>query len=397
MGNAAQKIMGRLAAPAITAAHTTPVSGPAALPGAAGGSSSYQVGSPVPTGVNWPAIALADLLQVDATKLPLTRAEGMSVPAAARARHLLCSTVAGINLAAYTGRRRFPDTWTQLPGEQQPAWLDRADSELPDYQRMTHTVDDLYWTGFSLWSLVGRPGAIEHANRIERTRWTFRPSDGQVLIDGKLPTAAGHPLCRLILGPHEGLLNFAARTLRHASRLQHAAEVASANPAAYLELHQTGGDDLTPDERRELVAEYARVRNGETGGVVFTNPFIELKPHGTFDAHLLIDGRGAASVDVARASSVPASSIDATQKGASLVYQTVRDNARNLIDTGAGAYLGAISASLSHPVVVPDGQFLMFDLEAWLAESAAATVEAPAGPKPPRPAAEPADDEDPAA
>lgn len=350
-------------APEISAASSAAPTLPAGLNS---GAPRMQLGSPWSTSslTEW---VVADYLSAGADiASPMTRAEAMSVPAMARARNLICGTVANVKLTAYTGKRSNPDTWVELPV--QPVWIDRTDGDLPPWHRMVWTVDDLLFTGFSLWRLTraadGR--TVLTADRVERSAWSFDTA-GRVQIGDQLARLVpGFDDLLLICGPHEGLLTYAKRTLRHASNLLHAAERAAETPAANLEIHQTTDDELTDSEIEELVSSWAAARKGAHGGVAYTNKAVELKEHGTFDGHLLVEGRNAAAVDVARVSNLPASLVDAGAEGTSVVYQNVRDNARQLVDQGVGLFMAAVSGSTSSDVMTAPGTFVAFDLEAWL-------------------------------
>lgn len=300
----------------------------------------------------------------DTALRPVTRAEAMSVPAAARARHVLCTTIAARELVAYRGDQRIAP----------PSWATSTAGALSPFHRMVWTVDDLLWFGWSCWRRTsnsatdGRPLQMD---RLPMGRWSF-DTHGNVLWDrldgaGQRPALPGELV--LIPGFHEGLLTFAQDTLRHAADLQRAAGRAARHPSAYLALKQTGGTPLSRDERRELIAEWAAAREGENGGVAFLNETLDARELGTFDRHLVLDGRNAAAVDVARAASLPADLVDAAGQ-TSLTYSNARDNDRRGVDYGSGGYMGAISARLSQDDVAPAGQRLAFDLE----ELAAATA-----------------------
>jgi hypothetical protein len=181
----------------------------------------------------------------------------------------------------------------------------------------------------------------------------------------------------LIPGPHEGLLTFAQATLQHARDLQRAADRAAKHPAAHIVLEQTEGTPLPAEDDpqnpqkmsiRKLTGLWARARLGLTGGVAYTPPNIKARELGTFDQHLVTEGRNAAAVDIARAGSLPADLIDATTEG-SFTYTNSRDNDRRGVDYGTGFYMGAISARLSMSDVTPYGNRVAFDVEEWLGET----------------------------
>ena len=112
---------------------------------------------------------------------------------------------------------------------------------------------------------------------------------------------------------------------------------------AYLELHQTNDVPLTDPEVDALIARWARARNGENGGVAFTSAGIEVRELGAYGEHLLIEGRNAAVVDVARAIGIPGTLLDAvTQEG--MTYQNADAKQADLATYGLNAYMRPIAA-----------------------------------------------------
>jgi hypothetical protein len=199
----------------------------------------------------------------------------------------------------------------------------------------------------------------------------------------------------LIPGPHEGLLTFAARTIRIASNIERAVDRASTTPAATLALKQTGGDPLPYDSDddsvftiRKLIDGWVDARHGRNGGVAFLNQSIEAQELGTFDSHLLVEGRNASAVDIARHASLPADLVDAATGGADLTYSNSRDNDRRGVDYGFGIYMGAMTGRLSQDDVTPRGTRVAFDVERWLAGTVPGQP-APQTPPAPAPLAQP--------
>ena len=78
-------------------------------------------------------------------------------------------------------------------------------------------------------------------------------------------------------------------------------------------------------------------------------------------AELLIGGRNAAALDVARHMNIPGAMIDATTEGSSLEYQTTETRGQQWLLYGLSAYMDAITAALSMDAVVPAGQRIAFD------------------------------------
>lgn len=301
----------------------------------------------------------SDLLDVDA--LPLDRSAAMAVPAMARARHLIAGAIASCPLVVIRDG-------VELAPVDAPTWSYRTDGPVSPFHRMLWTVDDLLFTGWSLWRATNdSAGFPVTLDRVPRDAWSFGP-DGSTVVDadGRPLSAAAHVL---IPGPHEGLLAFAARTLRAASRMERAAARHAANPVPSIELHQESDVELDPTERDRMVADWVRGRNSETGAVAFTSYGVRAYPLGAVPEQLLIDGRNAAAVDVARHASIPAAMLDATSAGASLTYETTEGRNGQFLDYGVSLYLDAIAARLSQDDVVPRGTRVAFDTSALTAVS----------------------------
>ena len=376
--------MGLLAAlrPGIKAAELTAAAGlldPLAGP--------LGLGSPWAPDNSLASIVVADILGLAPDDTP-TRPAAIRVPAVARARGVVCTTIARIELGNYRGAER-------LTGSAEASWIAATDGPMSPFHRMLWTCDDLLFYGWSCWAVTQRetvngvPGA-GFPTRMTRLQplveWRFEADTARVLRatpDGGWRPASLREIV-LIPGPHEGLLVEGAPAVRHARDLQRSAHLAARYPSAYLGLKQTSGTPLRrssadPDEVtvETVLRDWRTARlNPEGGGVAWLGG-IEPEEFGSFAEHLVTEGRNAADVDVARHAYIPADLIDATVPESSLHYTTSRDNDRRAIDYGLGAYMSAISGRLTQDDVTPHGQRTAFALEEWLAGSGSAPSGAP--------------------
>ncbi|MFC4127393.1 phage portal protein [Nocardia rhizosphaerae] len=310
--------------------------------------------------------------------LPMTRLEAMTVPAVARARKIICGAIAGMPLHVLRGDDILAP---------QPAWLDRTDGEVSPYHRMLWTVDDLLFWGWSLWRVTrGADGSVLAAGRVPWDRWDF-DTFGRVEIDGEL--VADSAVC-LIPGVDEGILWNGKLAIRHAARLLAAADKAAATPAAHLELHQTNEAPMTAGDRADLIAAWVAARRGENGGVAMTPSSIEVRELGAASEHLLLEGRNAAAIDIARTMGVPASALDASLENASMTYSTTESRNAELVDYGLAPYMSAISARLGMDDMVPRGQRVAFDAENFVGVGARSVAPPDDGGPAPAQAAAPA-------
>jgi len=324
------------------------------------------------------AVVWADILGADVA--PIMRADAMAVPGVARGRHLTAGTIAGLPLTF----------WRTADPVVAPAWASASDGQWGDritahdvdrlglepqsvWQRMLDTVDDHIFYGESLWvgtmldATDGRPLRMlrvpwEFWQRqlIENDQgapyWEFTDRAGMPIADGSRPLRVVY-----IPGAHEGICNFAQRTIRTASNLEKSAADIAMRPFR-LELHQTTDITLEPGEITDII-NTTRSALMDNNGILFTNSALETKDHKLTEGSgdLLTGSRNAAAVDCARAVSIPAAMIDATTVGASLEYATLEGRNQQWIDYGLSLYMDAVTARLGMDDVVPQGVRVAFD------------------------------------
>ncbi len=313
-------------------------------------------------------VVFADILGDGAAELlPMTRAAAMRVPAVARARHLTVGTIAKLPLEAFHGPDRI---------EPAPYWMQGTDGQAGRYSagelqklgitaqspwsRMLWTVDDLMFYGLCAWLATDRYAEDGRPSRLLRIPWSSWSvdEDGRVVdLDGK-PYPAGDVI--VIPGPHEGILTFAQITIQTAAQLEQTAADVARRPFR-LELHQTTDVELTKVERREIVNE-VRAALADSDGVLFTNSAVETKDHALNSEALLIAGRNASALDVARHVSMPAAMLDATTEGSSLEYNTAVARNQQWIDYGLTLYMDPITSRLGMDDVLPRGERAAFDV-----------------------------------
>ncbi|MFW0790096.1 phage portal protein [Gordonia sp. CPCC 205333] len=290
----------------------------------------------------------------------LTRSSAMRIPAVSRARRTVCNSIARIPLRAYTG-----DNLSAL----QPVWLDRTNGPVSPYHRMLWTVDDLFFYGWSAWAIERNTDrSVRAADRIPVDHWHIDPDTNQVIYTppGGTPYPVAADAIVLIPGSDDGLLVDGAVAVGHAADLLRSATKAAENPSAYIELHQTNEAPITEEQARDMITKWAAARRGENGGVAFTSHGVEVREKGSYSNHLLVEGRNAAALDIARAAGLPGFALDASVGEANLTYQNAESKARDLIDYGLSAYMAPISARLGMDDVVPSGQAIKFDIEEFI-------------------------------
>lgn len=282
--------------------------------------------------------------------LPITRAAAMRVPAVKRARTLIVGSIARCPLVAYRGEARLEDG---------PAWLDRTDGPISPFTRMVWTVDDLLFHGWSLWAVErDESGHVLAADRVPFEHWAVS-GDGKILVNGaEVPDTA----VILIPGVDEGWLVNGIDAFRHAATLNSAAAKAAEVPSAQINLHQTGGDPLTEPQIDALVSRWVAARRGDNGGVGYTNQSIEVKEIGAYDGHLLVEGRNAAAVDVARTAGIPAIMLDAQAGDNRMTYANVDARNTEFVDFCLAPVMASIAGRLGMDDVVAAGVRVEFDI-----------------------------------
>lgn len=298
-------------------------------------------------------VVVADWLGPElAAQMPLSRAEAMSIPVVAKARHLLVSSISRLTM-------RTLDAAGQDLGE--PAWwhAEAEDNPTTPYDRMAWTVDDLIFYGRALWyvSRDGVDGPIQTAEFVPSSWWRIA-SDGEVLLNDQ-------PLRReeyvLFNPPHEGLLALATRTLRGAIDTENAWVGRMRNPIPLIELHRAEEGDLTETEITAHVAAWSEARRSINGGIGYTPQELELRIHGEVKADLFLEGRNALRTDMASFLNLRASMLDGTSGIDSLTY-TTRNGERNLYyELDLPYWTDPIEARLSMNDVCAPGQRNRFD------------------------------------
>lgn len=294
------------------------------------------------------------------------RARAMGIPALKRARDILCTTLGRLPLQ------------TLRAGEvvdPQPTWTTSTDGSSSPFHRMVWTIDDLLFYGDSLWR-GQRPAdpARESSNfltltRVPYFRWRHNEDTGRLEVDED-PNTDQDSLV-YIPGFNEGILASSQTALRTAALLSAQAHSASKTPFK-LELHQLTADPMPADEIDTLIAR-TRKALADNEGILFTNAAIQAIVHPVDAAQLLIEGRNASAVDMARIASLPAALVDATAAGASLTYETQQSRNQQAVDYGLAAYAAAVTSRLSMDDVVPRGQRTAFDLSEFTTLTPAAT------------------------
>lgn len=305
-----------------------------------------------PNAGNLPQVMAQEILGVIAESR-MTREAAMRVPAVARARHLLVSTITQMPLVALDK--------TGVLAEQ-PLWLQRTNGLVSPQLRTAWTVDDLIFSGASVWAVqrgsAADGGRILDAWRVPIEDWELT-DDLTIRILGEEVDPSS---VLYITGLHEGVLTFGRTTFQTAADLETTVARRVSTPLPLVELHQTTDDVLTDDEIDALTGAYVTARQDPAGAVMYSPSSITTIVHGDGPvSDALIQARNASAVDVARHLGVPAALIDASNVNSSLTYETTTGRGLEFRSYSLALYMQAIESRLSLDDAVPRGQRVRFD------------------------------------
>lgn len=291
--------------------------------------------------------------------LDVTRTTGMGLGALAKGRHLISQTLGGFPLVGMRGNARL---------EQQPLICRQPEAGRPRSTTLLWAADAMYWYG-RVWYIATDRASATEGEFIKRVRWV--PEwDAEFDSRGELVAAFGDPVeARNVVrvdGPHEGILNFGKSKIREAIAIEAAAANASNNPVPSIDLHQTGGTQLTDAQIDALTARWVAARTKRGGGVGYTNQTIEAKVMGLPVEQLLIAARKQSDLDLVRMAGLPAWAADVPVEGANLTYSNSPSRARELIDFTLQGYMTAWTDRFSMDDILPRGQWCRFDTTAVL-------------------------------
>lgn len=287
----------------------------------------------------------------------VTRDTAMQVSPIKKGRAVIVSFCADLPLSL----GKF-DGHTFSPATTQPRWLNNTNTVQTPWHRMALTLDDLIFSGWSLWmvqrsSAVGTP--ILDAMRLPLDRWTFDDhSPTGVSIDGQHVTDSRSVI--LFAGPDEGLLATGADTVRAWRALARTRVAKARNPIPMTVLQETEKNSVTQDEAEQYVTAWANKRAQEDGMVGFLPAKLKMDTHGDTKPELFDTAFNALRLDAGNLLNLPASLLDGSTSTASLTYVTQEGQRSTLVDL-LEYWLAPIEARLSMPDVTPQGSVVRFD------------------------------------
>jgi HK97 family phage portal protein len=288
----------------------------------------------------------------------VSRHDAMSVPSVARARNLICGTVASIPLEYYktsTGEVIAP-----------PRWIKQLSKSQPSFVTLTWIVDSLLFYGVAYLLVTeryaedGRPASFEW---VANTRVTFTTDLYGIHVTQYYIDASAIDMNDIVTiqGFDEGVLDRSGRTIQAAIDVDRAAAVNSANPqpAGFL---KNSGADLPPSEVQGLIAAWKRAR--QNNSTAYLTSTLDYSPVAFSPKDMMYnEAVQNLSTQVARAMNVPAYYLSADQN-TTMTYANVQDERKQFYALSIEPYIQAIQSRLSMDDISTSGhevRFAVFD------------------------------------
>ena len=296
------------------------------------------------------------------TSSTATRAQAMAVPTIARARGILCSTVASLPMEQYSKLNG-----AHLPT---PSVINQPDPRVPGSAIYAWLSEDLLFHGVGYGQVLeqyGDTGRVRSWTRIAPDRVTQKLNHLQTEIigyqvDGSIVPTQGVGSLVVFYGLDEGILNRAGRTIRAAHALEQAAETFAKEPVP-LQVLKSNGTNLPAERIAKLLEAWRAARLNKS--TAFLNADVELQALGIDPAKLqLNEARQYVALELARACNLPAYFVSA--ETTSMTYSNTQSERRGLIDFSLRPILTAIEQRLSMPDFVSSTTEIRFSLDDFL-------------------------------
>jgi HK97 family phage portal protein len=288
----------------------------------------------------------------------ISRKDAMSVPSVARARNLICGTVASIPLEYYnksTGEVIAP-----------PRWINQLSKNQPSFVTLTWCVDSLLFYGVAYLRVTeryaedGRPSAFEW---IANARVTYTTDLEGIMVTQYYVDAAPISMDDIVTiqGFDEGVLERGSRTIQSAIDVERAAAQNSANPqpAGFL---KNSGADLPAAEVSGLLSAWKRAR--QNNSTAYLTSTLDYSPVAFSPKDMMYnEAVQNLSTQIARAMNVPAYYLSADQN-TTMTYANVQDERKQFFALSIEPYIQAIQSRLSMNDISTAGhevRFAVFD------------------------------------
>lgn len=302
-----------------------------------------------------PQIMADNLNTVNSLILPrISRKDAMTVPSVARARNLVCGTVAAIPLKYYK----------KSTGEEiaSPRWVSQLSKTQPSFITITWICDSLMLFGVSYLIVTERyaedlrPSSFEW---VANSRVTYDTDVYGIVIRQYYIDAIPVDMNDIVTiqGFDEGILARGARTIQASIDVEKAAGVNSSQPQPAGYLRNTGAD-LPPSEVSGLLAAWKRgAQNNSTRYLTSTLEYnaVAFSPKDM----MYNDAIQMLSTQVARLCNVPAYYLSADQN-TTMTYANVQDERKQFFSLSLEPYIQCIQTRLSMDDISTAGHEVRF-------------------------------------
>jgi HK97 family phage portal protein len=284
----------------------------------------------------------------------VSRHDAMSVPSVARARNLICGTVASIPLEYYktsTGEVIAP-----------PRWIKQLSKNQPSFVTLTWCVDSLLFYGVAYlliterYSEDGRPASFEW---VANSRVTFTTDLEGIMVTQYYVDMKPIDMNDIVTiqGFDEGVLDRGSRTIQAAIDVERAAATNSANPQPTGFLKNSGAD-LPPAEVQGLISAWKRAR--QSNSTAYLTSTLDYNPVSFSPKEMLYDQAiQNLSTQIARTMNVPAYYLSADQN-TTMTYANVQDERKQFYALSIEPYIQAIQSRLSMDDISTSGHEVKF-------------------------------------
>jgi len=294
-----------------------------------------------------------------------TREEFMSIPTAARARNIICSSIASIGLEVIDR-----STGMEIEGAI-PRVIRTPDPRVPGSATYVWTLEDILLYGYGYWSITeyfSDTNRIRSVERVSPSRVTIQTNSlateiEYYMVDGSPVPNSGIGSLVVFNGNDEGVLNRAGRTIRTGAELERAAAMYAREPIPSMVL-KSNGTALPADRIAKLLDSWASARRNR--GTAFLNADVTLETVGFDPEKLQLSAaRSYIATEMARACGIPAYYVDA-ETGSSMTYSNATNQRQTLLDFSLIPLMTSISERLSMPDFIPSSQEVKYDLSDYL-------------------------------
>jgi len=284
----------------------------------------------------------------------VSRHDAMSVPSVARARNLICGTVASIPLEYYK-----TSTGAVIA---QPRWIKQLSKNQPSFVTLTWCVDSLLFYGVAYllvterYSEDGRPASFEW---VANSRVTFTTDLEGIMVTQYYVDMKPIDMNDIVTiqGFDEGVLDRGSRTIQAAIDVERAAATNSANPQPTGFLKNSGAD-LPPAEVQGLISAWKRAR--QSNSTAYLTSTLDYNPVSFTPKDMMYnEAIQNLSTQIARTMNVPAYYLSADQN-TTMTYANVQDERKQFYALSIEPYIQAIQSRLSMDDISTSGHEVKF-------------------------------------